>query len=351
MAEEEREDDDAERQLEASQKRIDRAREQGHVALSREAVALATLLATLACAALLLPGQVAQMGAAMRGAFSRSHEMSPGQAAREWLDLLLWLVLPVAGAAVLGAVAATLAQTRGAISVSRLVPDLGKISPMAGFGRLFSAESGIEFLRTLLKLAMVSGAFAFVASDLPALGTMLDLPAGEVLGAAGRGAIRLIAAALAGYTVLALADLLLVRFRHLEQLRMTREEMKEEHKESEGDPAIKGRMRQLRQAMSRGRMMAAVPKATVVVTNPTHYAVALSYEAGQSAAPKLVAKGADAMAARIREVAREAGVPIVPDPPLARALYKLELEDEIPAMHWEAVAKIIAHVMRLRGRA
>lgn len=122
-------------------------------------------------------------------------------------------------------------------------------------------------------------------------------------------------------------------------------------KESEGDPQIKGRMRQLRESMGRRRMLTAVPKATVVITNPTHYAVALSYEAGQAAAPKLVAKGVDAMAARIREAAREAGVPIVADPPLARALHRLEVEAEIPSEHWEAVAKIIAYVMRLRGRA
>jgi len=140
-----------------------------------------------------------------------------------------------------------------------------------------------------------------------------------------------------------------VRYRHLEKLRMSRQELKEEYKESEGDPIIKGRMRQLREAAGRRRMMAAVPRATVVITNPTHYAVALAYEAGQAAAPRVVAKGVDAMAAKIREVARQAGVPVLPDPPLARALYRVELDEEIPAEHWDAAAKIIAYVMRLRG--
>jgi flagellar biosynthetic protein FlhB len=117
-------------------------------------------------------------------------------------------------------------------------------------------------------------------------------------------------------------------------------------KESEGDPMVRARLRQLRESKGRQRMMAAVPRAAVVITNPTHYAVALEYEAGQSAAPKVVAKGVDAMAARIREAAREAGVPIVSDPPLARALHKLDLDTEIPSEHWDAVARIIAFVMR-----
>jgi flagellar biosynthetic protein FlhB len=143
---------------------------------------------------------------------------------------------------------------------------------------------------------------------------------------------------------------LLVRYRHLARLRMTRQELKEEMKESDGDPLVKARMRQIRQSKGRRRMLAAVPQATVVITNPTHYAVALAYEPGQSAAPRIVAKGVDSMAARIREAAREAGVPIVPDPPLARALHRLEVDTEIPAEHWDAVARTIAFVLRLRGR-
>jgi flagellar biosynthetic protein FlhB len=156
-------------------------------------------------------------------------------------------------------------------------------------------------------------------------------------------------ATLAAFALLALVDVLWVRHRRLERLKMTRHDVKEEMKESEGDPMIRARLRQLRESRGRQRMMAAVPKAAVIITNPTHYAVALSYEAGQSAAPKVVAKGVDAMAARIREAAREAGVPIIADPPLARALHRLDLDAEIPAQHWDAVARIIAIVMRNRA--
>jgi flagellar biosynthetic protein FlhB len=155
--------------------------------------------------------------------------------------------------------------------------------------------------------------------------------------------------ALGAFALLAAADVLLTRRRYLKQLRMSRQDVKEEMKESEGDPKVRARMRQLRETMGRQRMMAAVPTATVVITNPTHYAVALRYVPKESAAPRVVAKGVDRVAERIREAAREAGVPLLPNPPLARALWKLDVDTEIPPEHWEAVAEIIAFVMRPRG--
>lgn len=345
------EDDGAERNEPATPRRLEKAAQDGQVALSREAVGFATLLATAFAALLLLPGNVKELAAAMRGTLSRSHDMQAGRAAADWLMLFLDVSWPIAAAAVIGAAVATLAQTRGVMAVAPLTPSLAKISPISGFGRLFGAEGLLEFLRTLLKLGIVGAAIWYVATDLPGLAQVLALPPAEIFPTAGHGVLRLLGATLAAFALLAGLDLLLVRFRHLERLKMSRQELKEEAKESEGDPMIKGRLRQLREAKGRQRMMAAVPRATVIITNPTHYAVALVYEAGQSAAPKLVAKGVDAMAARIREAGREAGVPIVPDPPLARALHRLELDAEIPAEHWEAVARIIAYVMRLRGRA
>ncbi len=139
--------------------------------------------------------------------------------------------------------------------------------------------------------------------------------------------------------------------RHAGTLRMSRQEQRDEHRESEGDPAVKGRIRRIRLARARKRMMAAVPKATVIITNPTHYAVALSYDQTNGGAPRIVAKGMDAMAARIREVAQANRVPIVANPPLARALYPLELDREVPTEHFQAVAEIIAYVWRLRRQA
>lgn len=348
MAEEAAEES-AEKTEPATQRRIEQAAAQGNVALSREAVGFATLLASTLMAALLLPGQIERVTAAMRGTLGRGHELNASRAALDWLELFLGLAWPIAAAAAAGAIVATLAQTRGAISFSGLTPSLSKLSPLSGFGRLFGAEGLLEFGRSLVKIAIVAAALWYVAADLPGLASVLTAPPAETFQAAGRGVLRLLGATLAAFALLVIFDLILVRLRHLERLKMTRQELKEEYKESEGDPLIKGRMRQLREAAGRRRMMAAVPRATVVITNPTHYAVALAYEPGQAAAPKVVAKGADAMAARIREVARQAGVPVMQDPPLARALYKVDLDAEIPAEHWDAAAKIIAYVMRLKG--
>jgi len=142
-----------------------------------------------------------------------------------------------------------------------------------------------------------------------------------------------------------------VRFRHTRDLRMSREDIRQEMRESEGDPLVKGRLRQLRMQRARRRMMAQVPKAAVVVTNPTHYAVALAYDRAAGGAPRVVAKGVDIVAARIREIAEENRIPLVANPPLAWALHRVELDTEIPAEHFQAVAEIIAYVWRLRGRA
>jgi flagellar biosynthetic protein FlhB len=352
VAEEEGDDEEGgERTEDPSHKRLQKAWEEGHVALSREAVGFATLMASALGAALLMPGQIRGVAAAMRGTFSRAHEMEPARAAAEWLGLFIDLVWPIAAAAIVGAVVATLAQTRGALSVGQLAPNFSKLSPATGLQRIIGTDALLEFLKMVVKIGIVAAALWFVAADLPGLSAMLETPPSEIFGAAVHGVLRLVLTTLAAFALIAGSYVLLVRHRHHERLRMSRQDLKEEAKESEGDPQIKGRMRQLRESMGRRRMLTAVPKATVVITNPTHYAVALSYEAGQAAAPKLVAKGVDAMAARIREAAREAGVPIVADPPLARALYRLEVEAEIPNEHWEAVAKIIAYVMRLRGRA
>jgi flagellar biosynthetic protein FlhB len=157
-------------------------------------------------------------------------------------------------------------------------------------------------------------------------------------------------ASLLCHAIVAIADIAWVRFRYARDLRMSREDIREEFKETEGNPHTKARIRRIRMLRARKRMMAQVPKATVVVTNPTHYAVALAYDRAANPAPRVVAKGADAVAARIREVAEAANVPVVTNPPLARALYRLELDAEIPAEHYKAVAEIIAYVWRLRRR-
>jgi flagellar biosynthetic protein FlhB len=287
----------------------------------------------------------------MRGVMENSHQLQIGLVATEMMRMALIAVLPVMGLALLGAIAGTMLQSRGLVSAKSLKPQFSRISPVSGIKRLLGPEGGIEFLRTLIKLGVVGGALWWAIGDPNDLRAVLSLGPGDLLHLMMRATMSLFIAAMVAFAAIAVLDYQVVRFRHLHKLRMTRQEVREEVKESEGDPIIKGRIRSLRMARARRRMMAAVPKAAVVITNPTHYAVALAYDENSQAAPKVVAKGTEAVAARIRALAEEANVPLVSNPPLARALFKLELDTEIPAEHYQAVAEIIAYVWRLRGRA
>lgn len=342
--------DAADRSEAATPRRIERAREQGQVALSREATGFAALLAAALASWLVLPAAGTELMKAMRVLLSRAHEidMADGAAGLAWRALPL--VAAVAGAAGVAAVGATLLQTRGLFSAQALTPRLDKIDPWSGLKRLLGAEGAIEFLRSLLKLGLVGVALWSALGDPMALQGALHLPAGAMLREAAQQASHLVVATLIAFAGIALLDLLWVRFRLLRQLRMTRQELREEVKENEGDPTLRAKRRQIRESRARVRMMAAVPRAAVVITNPTHYAVALSYEGGD-AAPTVVAKGVDELAARIRARAEESGVPLVANPPLARALHRVEIGAEIPAEHYQAVAEIIAFVWRRAGKA
>jgi flagellar biosynthetic protein FlhB len=255
--------------------------------------------------------------------------------------------LPLLGAVAAAAVAATMGQTGGLVHGKALAPSLSRINPVSGLKRLFGLRGIAEVLRGLAKMAFV-GAVVWRVLDIDLLQAALHRPAGGLLEDFGAALLRLLLATAAALAAVAALDVFWVRWRHQRQLRMSREDLRQETRESEGDPHVKGRLKRLRESRSRRRMLAAIPKAAVVITNPTHYAVALAYEQGQAAPPRIVAKGVDAMAARIREAAAEHGVPLVPNPPLARALWRLEVDTEIPAEHWQAVAEIIAYVWRLR---
>jgi flagellar biosynthetic protein FlhB len=299
-----------------------------------------------------LPAFGTELLRALRGVLEATHLLAWDRVLPSLAWQALLVLAPVAGLAGVAAAAAVLLQTRGMVSAKPLAPQLSRISPLAGAKRLVSPEAAAEFLRTLVKLGAVGAALVWAVGDLAALRGTLALGPGALLAAMGAAAWRLLGAALAAYAVIAVLDLLWVRLRHFRQLRMSRQDLREELRETEGDPQLKARQKQLRSQRARRRMLAAVPKAAVVVTNPTHYAVALAYDpAGGTAAPRLVAKGVDAMAARIRAAAEEARVPIVPNPPLARALWRLELDQEIPPEHYQAVAEIIAFVWRLRRQA
>jgi flagellar biosynthetic protein FlhB len=250
------------------------------------------------------------------------------------------------------AIAANLVQHQPLISTHPITPKLSKINPIEGFKRLFSRDALVNFLKGLVKLSVVSAVLWFVlAPELDSLENMITLEPGMILGEFMDLAMKIFGAVLSIVTIMAIADYLYQRNRWWNRLKMTVQETRDEYKQQEGDPKVKGRIRQIRVERSRKRMMAAVPQATVVITNPTHFAVALKYDRDM-AAPQCVAKGADAIALRIRELAREHDVPIVENPPLARALFRsVEVDGTIPTEHFKAVAEVIGFVMRLNRRS
>ena len=334
-------------------RRLQKAREEGEVPVSREAVLLAGL------AAVTLSFLLADRGIGLSLSRSLSIVLSqPGLPIGEPTALFheiaitcVKVVAPFAVPILLGSVAATLAQTRFALRASGLHADLGRLSPRKGLKRMFGSDSLVETVKSLAKLLIVGSVMMLMLRrELPRIETLPLAPLTLLPNILTRIVTQLLLVVVLAQTVIAGADMFWLWRQHLRQLRMSRADIKDETKETDGDPAIKMRIRRLRMRRARQRMLAAVPTATVVVTNPTHYAVALTYDRKKSNVPKLVAKGVDSMAARIRDAARQHGVPIVANPPLARTLHQLPLGASVPPEHYKVVAELIAYVWRLTGR-
>jgi len=232
-----------------------------------------------------------------------------------------------------------------------LMPKFDRISPMAGFKRLFGKEAWVNFAKGLAKTMLIGIVIWYTLwNQHDRLEAFAEMNVSALMPATLSLAIQLMGTVLALFAVIAIGDFVWQRFSWYQRQKMTKEEIKQEFKNSEGNPEIKAKLRQIRSQRVRKRMMAAVPKATVIITNPTHFAVALQYEPGM-AAPLCLAKGVDAVALKIREVAGEHRVPIVENPPLARALHAtVGIDEEIPVEHYQAVAEVIGYVLRLKGR-
>ena len=266
-------------------------------------------------------------------------------------QLALIMAIPF-GMFVVIALAATIMQTGFVFTTEKLGFDFERINPLAGAKRMFSQQALVELVKNLVKLTVVGAIGMFVVypqfkliAHLPAL----DTPA--VLEFLHSVVSRLLLAIALIVVIIAGADWFYQRFAYIRRMRMTKQEVKDEQKQTEGDPMVKARLRALRMQRARQRMMAAVPKADVVITNPTHYACALKYDMESMGAPVLVAKGQELVALRIRQIAQEHDVPIVENPPLARALYAtVDLDKEIPPQHYKAVAEVISYVFRLKGK-
>jgi flagellar biosynthetic protein FlhB len=341
---------------EPSQRKLQQARKRGQVAQSREVNTWFMLMAGTGVVLFMGPTAAGSIAATLRAFLTLQHyldrdglrwdaiEATIGQVAFILLLPLLIFVVAAAGS--------TLLQIGLVFATEKLGFDISRISPLAGFKRLFSLRSGIEFCKSMAKVAAVSAVAGWMA--LPSVGMlayMVREPAELMPHELYKLILRLLFGVLAVVTVLAMFDYAYQRLSFMRSMRMSKQEVKEENKQAEGDPVIRARLRAIRMNRARKRMMAAVPKASVVITNPTHYAVALQYEMRNSGAPKVVAKGADLVALKIREIAEEHDVPIVENPPLARALYAgVEIDREIPPEHYKAVAEIISYVFRLKGK-
>jgi flagellar biosynthetic protein FlhB len=282
-----------------------------------------------------------------------SAEAGPLRAISGAIALRLMAIFALAALALAAAaLIARYVQDRPTFTGERLTPKADKLNPVQGFKRVFGKAAVASFLKSLAKLAVVGAALAWTLwphdAELERI-SLLD-PAALLPFVKERVVAMMLALASAA-AVIAAIDYVATRQSYMKRMRMSRREIKEELRQSDGDPMVKAKLRQVRMERARRRMLQNVPNASVVITNPTHYAVALRYEQGETPAPICLAMGVDAVAQRIREVAEEHDIPIVEDPPLARALFATaEIDQPIPREHYEAVAKVIGFVMRLARR-
>ena len=348
--------DNADRNLPASAKKIRKARQEGNVPRSRD---LGHFVAMGLAAALLftvMPSLTSYSQRLLADGLTFDHSViaDPRVAGAHAVGLFtrgFMVVLIVGGLFMVAAVGSNIAFGGWNLTMKAVAPNFGKLNPIAGFGRLFNFHQLVTVLKaSLLAIAVGFAGTMYLKNHFSELGSVLqaDLPDG--LATVGRTLGAGFLAMLGVLAAWAMVDVVWQKKTYMDKLKMSREEQKQEHKESEGNVEVKAKMKQKMREMARRRMMKAVPAADIVVMNPTHYAVALKYDQEAMGAPRVVAKGTDRLAWRIRDLARDAGVPVLEAPPLARALYThVEIDGEVPAMLFAAVAQVLAWVYQLRG--
>lgn len=349
------EDDDSKTE-EPSQKKLDEAIKRGDVVKSQELSTFFVLAAATVFVAFMMPGLSKDLGRSLAVFIEHADQITLDR--RGLTEVYLHLGTLIGGVLALPALLFLVAGAGGSAvqhrllwTIEPLIPKFSKVSPLAGLKRIFSVDGAAQGVKGVAKIVIVGAAIVMaLRPELARLDTIVATETAGLLAVIQSAAVKMMFAVLIVMAFVAGLDYLFQYRRWMKRQRMSREELKEEFKQTEGNPEIKAKIRQLRQARARRRMMAAVPKATVVVTNPTHFAVALKYESGMKA-PVVVAKGADELALKIREVATRNEVPIVENPPLARALHaQVEIDKEIPEEHYKAVAEVIGFVMRLTRR-
>lgn len=344
---------------EPTQRKLEEARRRGDVPISRDLYTLGMVLAALILFGGLGPGMAAEMADLLLPFVENAPGLvlsNPADGFRV-LSYLLGkaglILLPAAAVLVGAALAAAFIQGNLLVAGDRIQPKLERISPMKGWKRLFSLKTLVEWLKGLTKVAAVTVALAVVIGpELHRAEMMASADAAATASLLTDVTLHLLLAILVASLAIALVDLVWQNISWRRQQRMTLQELKDEFRQSEGDPHLKARIKQLRRDRARKRMFAELPTATVVITNPTHFAVALRYDLSQAPAPQCVAKGTDLVALRIREVAGGHGIAIVENPPLARALYKsVEIGEEVSPEHYIAVAEVISYVVSLKPSA
>ncbi|WEX08296.1 flagellar biosynthesis protein FlhB [Chelativorans sp. AA-79] len=344
---------------EATEKKVRDSIEKGQLPFSKEAPALASFLAILVFAIFFAEGQAAELAGFLSIFIERSYSWSL-ETQTDAIAIYRLVFVEIAKAVgiviallVAAGLAASILQNVPRFVLERIRPKLSRISLAQGWSRLFGARGLVEFVKSICKMLIVGGLVAFTLREASArlLSGMVTHPVVFTLTIRDL-AIEILVAICLFMIVLAVADLVWSRFSWRQDLRMTRQEVKDEHKQTEGDPLVRARLRSLARDRSRRRMMSAVPQATLVIANPTHYAIALRYRRDRDAAPVVVAKGQDLIALRIREIAQEHGIPVFEEPVLARSMYKqVSVDTLIPPQFYKAVAELVRRVYGAGGGA
>ncbi|NDF11530.1 MAG: flagellar biosynthesis protein FlhB [Proteobacteria bacterium] len=350
-------DQQTEKTEEPSQRRIKEAVERGQVVFSREVTNFLIFVVFALLISWMSPYIMHTTADRMVRYIEspddiRIDERTFGTLCMRLMGDLFMIVMPPAILVIVVVVGSALLQHGFNISWEPVMPKLEKISLMKGIKRLFSMRSVVELIKGIIKISVIGiVSYMVVMPQLVRMDQMTSYDMQAILMFLGTMSFRVVLGACIVMGFIAALDYLYQRYEYLKSLRMTRQELKEEFKQTEGDPTVKARLRQIRMERARKRMMTAVPKADVVITNPTHFAIALKYDQGTMVAPVVVAKGQDLIALQIRKIAEEHKVPVVENKPLARALFDaVELDKEIPIEFYQAVAEVIGYVYRLKGK-
>jgi flagellar biosynthesis protein FlhB len=341
----------------ATPKKKEDAKQKGQVAKSKEISSVAVLAAGAIYMYFNAKGLTEKLGTNLKQTFISIPKIAAGDIAStdflsQTIKSFLELTLPIMIVLMVVSLIANFIQTGFVASVEPLTPNMSKMDPIKGLGKIISKRSLAELLKSIFKILIVSWAvYSTLKNDFSLLMPLMYQDNFQIMSMLGTISMKVVTRCCYVILVLAILDYLYQKWEFEQELKMTKQEIRDEFKQTEGDPLIKSRIRSIQREMARRRMMREVPKADVIITNPTHYAIALSYKPGEKmSAPKIIAKGADNIAMKIKELAKKHGIPMVENRPLAQNLYKLDIGQEVPPKFYQAVAEILAYVYGLKKK-